>query len=365
MTLVQEWISRNPTYTNGRRITVRGLMLHSIGVAQPDAMVIVRNQNRVDAGTSYHGMIDGSRERGIQMLPWNARAWHAGGDANNTHISVGMSEPNTIRYTGQGAQFVDNSPTATRAFVHMTYRLAVQLFAHLCVEFSLDPLRDGVILSHSEGHRRRIASNHADVEHLWSRHGLTMNQFRRDVRDAMGAVTQPVVGREIPPTRFRVVTGGSNLNCRAAPNASAALVGSFPPGTEVIATRESNGWFFVTNGRVTGWSSGQFLVRINDTPAYVPGEGPEPPEHPERPELEPEINLEAEEMYRTLAEVPEWARDTIRMLMTSTKTPSGRPTIRGVHDPGDGVENIVINLSETMVRMFVANDQAGLYEQLK
>ncbi len=54
----------------------------------------------------------------------------------------------------------------TKVHVLATYRYAVELFAHLCQQFGSDPMADGVIISHSEGCRRGIASNHGDVEHL-------------------------------------------------------------------------------------------------------------------------------------------------------------------------------------------------------
>jgi len=120
----------------------------------------------------------------FQTLPWTHRAWHCGGSGNDTHIGVEMTEPNTIRYTS-GANFTDNNPIRTREFVLGTYNTAVSLVVHLCKEFNLNPLADGVLLSHSEAHRRGIASNHADVEHLWRRFNLTMDQFRRDVHEAM------------------------------------------------------------------------------------------------------------------------------------------------------------------------------------
>lgn len=68
-----------------------------------------------------------------------------------------------------------------------TYQAAVELFAMLCKKFELDPMGDGVILSHAEGHKRGIASNHGDPEHLWRGLGMayTMNGFRRDVKKAM------------------------------------------------------------------------------------------------------------------------------------------------------------------------------------
>ena len=68
-----------------------------------------------------------------------------------------------------------------------TYKSAVELFAHLCKEYGLDPLTDGVILSHSEGHKRGLASNHGDPEHLWKGLKLpyTMDGFRADIKAAM------------------------------------------------------------------------------------------------------------------------------------------------------------------------------------
>ena len=49
------------------------------------------------------------------------------------------------------------------------------------VQSSLDPLADGVVLCHAEGHRRGIASNHADVMHWWKKFGVDMDDFRAAV----------------------------------------------------------------------------------------------------------------------------------------------------------------------------------------
>ena len=64
---------------------------------------------------------------------------------------------------------------------------AVELFAMLCSSYDLDPLADGVIISHREGHARGVASNHGDPEHLWTQLGMgyTMDGFRSDVKAAM------------------------------------------------------------------------------------------------------------------------------------------------------------------------------------
>lgn len=57
----------------------------------------------------------------------------------------------------------------------------------LCQKYKLNPLADGVILSHREGYLRGIASNHGDPEHLWTQlnMGYTMDSFRRAVKAVM------------------------------------------------------------------------------------------------------------------------------------------------------------------------------------
>ena len=120
-----------------------------------------------------------------QLLPWDFRGWHCGGGANNTHIGVEMTEPATIRYTGGSKWTETGDGENTKNHVLATYKYAVELFAYLCSQYNLDPLADGVVISHSEGCRRGIASNHGDVEHLWSKFGLTMAQFRKDIKTVM------------------------------------------------------------------------------------------------------------------------------------------------------------------------------------
>jgi len=165
---------------------VKGLMLHSVGCPQPKAQPFINNWNKPGAKACVHAIVEPDGEV-YQLLPWNHRGWHGGGDSNNTHIGVEMTEPDTIRYTGGSSWEETGDGEKTKAHVLATYKHAVELFAYLCNMFSLDPLADGVILSHSEGHKRGIASNHGDVEHLWRKFGLTMAQFRKDIKTVMGS----------------------------------------------------------------------------------------------------------------------------------------------------------------------------------
>lgn len=187
MEIVQSFLTSNPYYTSPRKIVVKGLMLHSVGCPQPSAQVFIKKWNSPDHKRAcVHGFIDGGSGTVYQTLPWDFRAPHCGGSANNTHIGVEMCEPGCIKYTG-GANFTCSDREAAMAVVKRTYDAAVELFAHLCREFRLDPLQKDVIISHKEGHDRGVASGHADPDHLWKgmQCGYTMDGFRQAVADAM------------------------------------------------------------------------------------------------------------------------------------------------------------------------------------
>ena len=200
MKLVESIMTRNPCYTAGRKITVKGLMLHSVGCPQPKASAFISSWNSPAHDTScVHGFIDGNDGTVYQTLPWNHRGWHCGsgnkGSGNNTHIGVEMCEPACIRYTA-GSNFTCSDMAEAKAVAERTYEAAVELFAMLCKKYGLDPLADGAIISHREGHSRGIASNHGDPEHLWAQLGMgyTMDGFRRAVKAAMGGASSGTDG---------------------------------------------------------------------------------------------------------------------------------------------------------------------------
>ena len=188
MNLIQNYLTESGCYKAGKHITVKGLMIHSVGCPQPKADVFLKNWNRAEASACVHAIVEPDGDV-YQLLPWEHRGWHCGGGANNTHIGVEMTEPSTIRYTG-GANWTETgNGENTKNHVLAAYKYAVELFAFLCHQFGLDPMADGVVISHSEGCRRGVASNHGDVEHLWSKFGLTMAQFRKDIKAAMEGST--------------------------------------------------------------------------------------------------------------------------------------------------------------------------------
>lgn len=188
MEIIQSILTNNPCYQAGKKIKVRGLMLHSVGCPQPNAETFVKKWNNPKSGRAcVHAFIDGKTGKVYQTLPWDHRAWHCGGSANGTHIGVEMCEPACIRYIG-GASFSCFDRDAAMAVITRTYDTAVELFAYLCKQYGLDPLADGVIISHKEGHDRGLASGHGDPDHLWKGVNCeySMDTFRRAVAAAMG-----------------------------------------------------------------------------------------------------------------------------------------------------------------------------------
>lgn len=186
MEIVQKYLSKNKCYVNKEKLEVKGLMLHSVGCPQPSAQVFIDQYNRGEKEVCVHAFIDGNTGKIYQTLPWDYRAWHCGGIGNSRYIGVEMCEPSCIKYTG-GATFSCTDKQKAKQTVERTLNSAVELFAWLCMKYKLDPLKDGVIISHKEGHDRGIASSHGDPDHLFRQLQMsyTMNDFRKAVAKAV------------------------------------------------------------------------------------------------------------------------------------------------------------------------------------
>ena len=200
MNLLTCIFTENRCYKTGATIKPKGVMVHSTGANNPNLRRYVQpvsttpdragllarlgtnpngnHWNRAGLNVCVHGFIgklaDGS-VAAVQTLPWDRRGWHAGNgssgrSANDTHISFEICE--------DGLTDPD--------YFDRAYREAVELTAMLCKQYGLDPLADGVVICHSEGYRRGIASNHGDVLHWFPRFGKSMDDFRADVAAELG-----------------------------------------------------------------------------------------------------------------------------------------------------------------------------------
>ena len=174
--------TENACYKAGKKITVKGIMVHSTGANNPNLRRYVGPDDGLLGVNQYnnhwntyhpggrevcvHGFIGKLKDGTIatyQTLPWDHRGWHAGGSANNTHIGFEICEDGLTDSTYFGK----------------VYQEAVELCAHLC---KLYGLTEKDIICHSEGYRKGIASNHGDVMHWFPKHGKSMDTFREAVR---------------------------------------------------------------------------------------------------------------------------------------------------------------------------------------
>ena len=196
MRLHRALLTHNDCYLRGRTIRPRGVMVHSTGANNPYLRRYIapddgrlgtpspRHWNQGGVGACVHAMIGKLADGSVctyQTLPWTMRGWHCGRSGNDTHIAFEICEDGL---TDEG-------------YFHATYQAAVDLTAYLCRRFSLDPLADGVVLCHSEGYKRGIASNHADVMHWWGRYGVSMDNFRRDVAEKMKGGERDLTEQEV------------------------------------------------------------------------------------------------------------------------------------------------------------------------
>lgn len=177
--------TNNDCYKKNVKIKPKGVMVHSTGAnnpslkryVQPDDGLLGDNLynndwNRSGLSVCVHafvGKLSDGTVATYQVLPWDHRGWHAGGAANNTHISFEICEDGL----------------KDEKYFSLVYKESVELTAYLCEMYGLDPLADGVVIDHKEGSERGIASGHGDVGHWFPKFGKTMDDFRKDVKAKM------------------------------------------------------------------------------------------------------------------------------------------------------------------------------------
>ena len=198
------------SYKAATKITPKGVMVHSTGANNPNLKRYVapddgllgknlygNHWNRSNVGASVHAFIGKLKDGSIatyQVLPFNYKSGHCGSKANSTHISFEICE--------------DNLKDAE--YFKKVYKEAVEFTAYLCKEYNLDPTKDGVVICHSEGYKRGIASNHGDVMHWFPKHGKSMDTFRADVKALLEA--KPAEKKQVCTLDLPVLKNGVEGN---------------------------------------------------------------------------------------------------------------------------------------------------------
>jgi len=212
MNLKKLILAENECYKVGRKIKPKGIMVHSTGVNNPylrryvgpDDGVLGENQynnhwnqhrpsGRQVCVHAFIGKLKNGTIATYQTLPWDHRGWHAGGDANNSHIGFEICEDNL----------------SDASYFNAVYKEATELCVHLC---KLYGLTENDIIGHYEGYQKKIASNHGDPRHWFSKHGKSMNTFRADVKKLL---TVPAASTPTTKKLYRVQVGAYSVKSNA------------------------------------------------------------------------------------------------------------------------------------------------------
>ena len=293
MNLIRCYLTANDCYKAGRTINPKGVMVHSTGANNPLVARYVQPSDNDPNRASLQATIGGNRNANdwnnpgldvcthafigkladgsvgtVQTLPWNHQGWHAGygkkGSANNTHIAFEICE----------------DALKSSAYFRKVYQEAVELTAMLCKTYNLNPLADGVVICHSEGYQRGVASNHGDVMHWFPKFDKSMDTFRADVAKAMGSSAGGSTGGSTSGgsgsqgfTAYTVQVTVSDLNIRSGPGTNNASKGFIKPGVYTIV-EESSGQGATKWGRLksgAGWISLDYVKRLGSAGGSTSG----------------------------------------------------------------------------------------------
>lgn len=175
-----KYVTKNKCYTGGRKIPqMEGIVVHSIGVAQPSVDVIYNNFNNENLQACVHALMN--NERIILTLPYNYRSWGCGsgknGSYNNTHFQFEICEPKGHTY--KGATMIGYDVQKNKEWFNQMYTLLIKFLVFLCDKFNLDA---DAITDHAEANKRGYASAHADTGHWFKYHGKSIQTVRDDVK---------------------------------------------------------------------------------------------------------------------------------------------------------------------------------------
>ena len=190
MKLIKQYVTQNPCYKAGETITPKGIMVHSTATPGVMASAWFSRWNKSTEEVAVHAFVDETEV--CQHLPWNHRAWHAAGRANNTHIAFEICEPTHWK--------------TNKEYFKKAYENALELAAFLCGQYNIDPM---AVISHKEGHARGIASNHGDPEHWFRYFGYSMDTFRADLKKRLKGEKVEV---ELFPTRPLLQSGDTGTH---------------------------------------------------------------------------------------------------------------------------------------------------------
>ena len=207
MNLHELIFTENRCYKEPKIITPKGICWHSTGANNPNLKRYVGpNDGLLGENTSknywntykpggrsvcvhaFIGKLENGEIATYNVLPYNYRAWHCGGEGNNQYLSFEICEDGLN----------------DEKYFNAIYKEAVEYSAYLCNKFNFNPLDKWVITCHQELYQRgsKWASNHADILHWMPKFGKTMDIIRNDINDALQKLKEEKEDEEMTQEKF-------------------------------------------------------------------------------------------------------------------------------------------------------------------
>lgn len=191
MQIVKHYFTKNECYKVGQKLKPVGFMIHSTGANNPylwryidDPVNLGKNkynnhwnQFRPDGRqVCVHGFIGKDKKGNIKVyntLPTNMVAWNCGYPGNNMFIAYEICEDNL----------------KSKTYFNKVMDVAMELAAHYCKQYGWDVSQivssKNRVLSHAEGHKKGLATNHGDIDYWLKKFGKDMTWFRNGVKQKM------------------------------------------------------------------------------------------------------------------------------------------------------------------------------------
>lgn len=211
-------MTKNDCYVANRRITPKGIVVHTTGANNPNISRYVGPDDGVLGPNKYnnhwnkpnfkkcvHAFIGKVADGSVmvyQTLPWDYRSWGVGvgrlGSYNSSHIQFEICEDN-----------LKNPEYYAEAF-----GVAAKLCAYLCKRYNI-PVSN--IVGHYEAYVAGYGTNHIDPRHWQREHNDSMAAFRQRVSvllnggDAQVSVQSPVATPTLKSSTLRKGDSGAKV----------------------------------------------------------------------------------------------------------------------------------------------------------
>ena len=196
MNIIKAYAVKNDCYKAARKMTPKGIVVHSTGANNPNLKRYVdapaevgKNQygnhwnnpaSVMGRSVCVHSFIGYALNNEIKIaniLPYDYCCW-----------GVGSGSKGSYNYNPAYIQFeMCEDDHKDKAYFEGVYKTAAEYCAWLCKKFNI-PVEN--IVSHQEAHALGYGNNHADPSNWWGKFGRTMNHFRADVKKLLSTPAQ-------------------------------------------------------------------------------------------------------------------------------------------------------------------------------